>query len=604
MRLETLEDRSVPTASALDGLTATYDLQVFPSAATAFNSGLTPAQVKHAYGLDKVGYFGTGQTITIVVAYDDPNIQSDLNVFDQAYGILGTTITKVNLGGSTTDAGWSLETALDVEWAHVIAPRANIVLVEAATDSLNDLLAAVNVARNYPGASVVSMSWGSSEFRSETAYDSYFTTPAGHTPVAFVAAAGDEGAWAGATWPSVSTNVLSVGGTTLTLDAQGNYRSETTWSGGGGGYSRYESEPAYQQALQSSGRRATPDVSYDASPNTGFAVYDSVPYFGSSGWAQIGGTSAGTPQWAGLLALADQGRALSGQALISSAPAAAAALSTSAFHDVTSGSNGYRAASGYDLATGRGTPVASVLVPSLMSTSATVTAAAATTSSTSTAAAPSNRLFAVRSVVTVSDTSTMAINVGDLSPTAIRIALPTGGTSLAAPQLTGAAPVILPSLTAPLTTVQVGGTVGATGDASDDSTTAPVVVPTVEPAPAAVPVPPPAPAAPAPPGRNEPPMLEAEAGDRAEAPPAEAEPQTVVRKSWLGLAAALVAGVGLAEWTPARRASRKPAALRRRDEQLRDRLIHREPRTSRTAQSAPAGISAIGHSIVDVIGNT
>src|SRR5205807_5625583 len=117
-----------------------------------------------------------------------------LNTFSQAYGLATANFTKVNLAGKKTDAGWAGEIALDVEWAHAIAPKAKIVLVEAASDSLSDLLKAVDVARSYAGVSVVSLSWGSSEFRGETSFDSHFTTPTGHTPVAFVAAAGDNSA--------------------------------------------------------------------------------------------------------------------------------------------------------------------------------------------------------------------------------------------------------------------------------------------------------------------------------------------------------------------------------------------------------------------------
>src|SRR5206468_2022041 len=122
---------------------------------------------------------------------------------------------------------WGLETSLDVEWAHAIAPGAKILLVEANSSSLTDLLAAVNYARNQPGVSVVSMSWGAGEWSGESAYDSTFTTPAGHAGVTFVASSGDSGSAGAPEWPSVSPNVLAVGGTQLSVDASGNYVSET-----------------------------------------------------------------------------------------------------------------------------------------------------------------------------------------------------------------------------------------------------------------------------------------------------------------------------------------------------------------------------------------
>ncbi len=139
------------------------------------------------------------------------------------------------------------------------------------------------------------MSWGVSEFAGETNYDSYFTTPAGHAPVAFVASSGDSGAQSGPLWPAVSANVLSVGGTTLNVSDNGQYDSETTWSDSGGGVSTQEAEPPYQIGVQSTGQRIIPDVAYDADPNTGFSVYDSVSYQHDAGWQTVGGTSAARP---------------------------------------------------------------------------------------------------------------------------------------------------------------------------------------------------------------------------------------------------------------------------------------------------------------------
>ena len=160
--------------------------------------------------------------------------------------------------------GLGVETALDVEWAHAIAPAANIVLVEAQPD-LNDLFSAVSFASQLPGVSVVSMSWGTGEFSGETAYDSVFTTPAGHNGVTFVASSGDSGT---TEYPSASPNVLSVGGTTLNVTSQGNYVSETGWSGSGTGYSPYES--AAELAIDRAQRQRTENhVSHDARRGVG-----------------------------------------------------------------------------------------------------------------------------------------------------------------------------------------------------------------------------------------------------------------------------------------------------------------------------------------------
>ncbi|HEX4589453.1 MAG TPA: S53 family peptidase [Gemmataceae bacterium] len=351
IRLERLEDRATPAA-------------------------LSPTQVRQAYGFSQVAAVngtsltGAGETIAIVDAYNDPYIARDLATFDARYGLSAPPSFKVvNQNGSTTnlpqsDSGWAGEIALDVEWAHAIAPGANILLVEARSSSTNDLLQAIDYARSAPGVVAVSMSWGGSEFSSETSgsINSHFTTPAGHTGVAFVASAGDSGA--GAIWPAVSTNVLGVGGTSLNLSG-GGYGSESAWSGSGGGPSRYFSKPGYQTAYSGASRGA-PDVSYDANPNTGFSVYNSY----DGGWEQIGGTSAGAPQWAALVALADQGRALQGHGSLDSGTQllpAIYSMPASNFHDVTSGSNGYSAKAGYDLSTGRGSPVAQSVISSLVS---------------------------------------------------------------------------------------------------------------------------------------------------------------------------------------------------------------------------------------------
>ena len=219
----------------------------------------------------------------------------------------------VNQAGTQTNSGWAAEESLDVEWAHAIAPGANILVVEAKSQSIQDLLAAVDTARNTPGVVAVSMSWGFNETPNETSYDSHFTTPAGHTGITFVASSGDSGTMAGASYPAASPNVLSVGGTTLILSSSGAYQSESAWIDSGGGYSQYEKEPSYQAAIQTTGFRATPDVAFDADPNTGVPVYQTQPYSGQPTVEYVGGTSLGAPAWAAIVAIADQGRALEGK---------------------------------------------------------------------------------------------------------------------------------------------------------------------------------------------------------------------------------------------------------------------------------------------------
>ena len=218
------------------------------------------------------------------------------------------------------------------------------------------------------------MSWGISEFAGEKNYNGTFTTPAGHQGITFVAASGDNGSWLGASFPAVSPNVLGVGGTQLSVSGDGTYQGETAWSASGGGSSRLLAEPGYQKSAQGTGARTSPDVSWDASVSSGVSVYSSSSDKGAGGWFSVGGTSAGTPAWAAIVAVADQGRAVNGQGSIAGAQSLLYSLPTSDFHDVTSGRNGaYSAGNGYDLVTGLGSPIADRLVAGLVSATSTST---------------------------------------------------------------------------------------------------------------------------------------------------------------------------------------------------------------------------------------
>jgi len=309
-----------------------------------------------------------------VDAYDHPNIESDLAVFNSTFGLPSCTtlngcFRKVYANGirPRPNAGWALEIALDVEWAHAIAPAAKIVLVEAPSNSFSDLLNAVDIAV-FQGASVVSMSWGGSEFSSESSYDFHFTAGG----VTFTASAGDSGN--GGEYPAASPYVISVGGTTLQVDTAGKY-IETAWSGSGGGISSYETQPLYQATYgmpnNPNSKRGIPDVAYDGDPNSGFPVYDSVKSQGQSGWFQVGGTSAGAPQWAALFAIANSLRAGAGKSPLSSAHTSLYAASGADYNDITGGTNGScgavcTAGVGYDYVTGLGSPRANAIIPDLV----------------------------------------------------------------------------------------------------------------------------------------------------------------------------------------------------------------------------------------------
>jgi hypothetical protein len=367
-RLEALEDRTLPSL-AQAAAAPLAELGV---------AGYIPAQIRHAYGFDRIAFpgsagtvagDGSGQTIAIVVAAHDPNLAADLHAFDQQFNLADTTLTQVAQDGSrnfpAADVAWAAETALDVEWAHAIAPGARLLVVEASSTGQADLFAATDWAAQQPGVSVVSMSFGSPEDPGETALDAHFATPTGHAGVVFVAAAGDT---AGVSYPAASPNVVSIGGTSLALDAANNRRAEVAWASGGGGLSQYEPIPDYQSGVlpPAVGSRGTPDVAYAADPTAGFAVYDSAG--GGNPWTVMGGTSAGVPQWGALFAIADQGRALNDQGPLASRQALGMlyALPASAFYDVTAGGAGGNAAGpGYDLATGLGSPNADQVVAGL-----------------------------------------------------------------------------------------------------------------------------------------------------------------------------------------------------------------------------------------------
>jgi subtilase family serine protease len=356
--------------------------------ATPPAGAITPAQMRHAYGIDQVTFGGvsgdgTGQTIAIIDAGDnpafvsstDPNFDnSDLHKFDEQFGLPDPpSFMKLNQQGQEGNypppnvAGFAGEEALDVEWAHAIAPGANIILVETNTD--DDLVGpVVQLVANLPGVSEVSMSFSGAESSSETSFDSLYTTPAGHQGVTFLGSTGDDGAPGG--YPAFSPNVVAVGGTTLNIDSAGDYQSESGWSGSGGGISQFEPQPPYQvgTVTQSSTMRTIPDVAFDADPNTGVAVYDSFDNGTATPWIQVGGTSLSCPCWAGIIAIANQDRARVGLSSLDGATQTLPRiyqLPETDFHDIVTGNNGFAAGPGYDLVTGRGTPVAQLLIPDL-----------------------------------------------------------------------------------------------------------------------------------------------------------------------------------------------------------------------------------------------
>ena len=333
--------------------------------------------------LHPVGGWGA---IALVDAFDDPAAATDISTFSSHFGLPAANFTKVyangNRGCSTPpgDTGWALEEALDIEWAHAMAPSAKIYLVEACSNSNTDLFYAETVAAGLvaaAGGGDVSNSWGEAEFSGETSYDHYFhyNQYPQVSDITFFASAGDSGC--GAAYPSSSPWVVSAGGTTVNRDFSGNFASESCWAGSGGGASSQETWSNaftggntgpwadFQYPIFGESSRATPDLAFDADPASGVYVYSQY----NGGWYIVGGTSVASPSLAGIVNNA--GNRL-GSYFLPPAHAAAylnneennllysqlsAVNARSAnFYDVTTGSNGCFVGRSWDYCTGVGSP--------------------------------------------------------------------------------------------------------------------------------------------------------------------------------------------------------------------------------------------------------
>ncbi len=304
--------------------------------ANSGSGGFTPAQLRKAYGVDAlVNTKGKGITVAIIDACGNPHAQADLDHYDSTYGLPATTIKVVTHGGTpcTPLDVWSVETDLDIQMVHAIAPKASIVLEVARGATLFNLDNAAKDAYTNQGATVVSMSFGGLEFPGEIG-------------------------------PNGDGIFTAVGGTTLKTRPGGTYISESASPGSGGGLSKYESRPLYQDGFNSNAQRGIPDVAMIDSP--GVSMYDSD--FG--GFIVAAGTSVSAPLWAGVLVLANGKRShtMMNANIELYSVAGHPVKYTSDYHDITTGrpNSSCKAASGYDLATGLGTPLANRLVPDLI----------------------------------------------------------------------------------------------------------------------------------------------------------------------------------------------------------------------------------------------
>ncbi|MFZ0478611.1 MAG: S53 family peptidase [Terriglobales bacterium] len=301
---------------------------------------------------------GGSGVIVIVDAYDYPSAAADLKTFSSTYGLPTPTFTTAyGSGKKPSDAcssGWEGEESLDIEWAHAMAPNAQIVLMEAASNSNTDMFAAVKAANSYiakhGGKGEVSMSWGGSEFSGETTYDSYFS----QKDVVYFASSGDA---SGVIYPSASPDVVSAGGVQVVRNAKGAYtKQEATTSCGsgcGGGVSAYEKIPSYQSSVKTivGTWRGTPDIAFDSSENSWVSVYNSACY---DSWLDVWGTSVASPSLAGIINNAGTFNASSNA---QNTEMYADRTITADYTDVTTGSCAtHKAAKGYDLCTGIGAP--------------------------------------------------------------------------------------------------------------------------------------------------------------------------------------------------------------------------------------------------------
>jgi hypothetical protein len=305
--------------------------------------GYTPAQLEAAYGLTAAATALNTATVAIVDAYDDPNAASDLAQYRSDAGLGVCTVASGCLkivnqtGGAVLPAadptgGWEVEESLDLDMVSAICPNCHILLVEANSSSITDLAPADDYAASQ--AKFVSNSWGSEgEFTGENSFDSDFN----HPGVAITAAGGDLGY--GTQYPATSQLVTSVGGTTLTQTSSSRGWTDTAWSGTGSGCSTLEPKPSWQTDTSATAgclNRTQNDVSAVADPKTGVAVYDTWPTTVTgvtSGYNELGGTSAATSIIASVYALA-------GTPTPGTYPSSYPYQHTSAFNQVTSGSNG------------------------------------------------------------------------------------------------------------------------------------------------------------------------------------------------------------------------------------------------------------------------
>jgi len=353
----------VVSVAGLDNYTKLTHAAATPTAVTARATNFTPAKIRSGYNLTSLissGYKGTGEKVALVEF--DGYVQSYITTYDNKYSLgVSSNPTKVAVdGGSGAVGSGEVEVELDIEVVQAIAPGAGISVYEAPNSDAGeqDMYAAM-VSADVP---VISSSWGASELDRTSANISAVDTvlkQAAAQGQSVYAASGDSGsadAANGSTevdYPASDPYVSGVGGTNLTETSAGAWSKEVAWSGSGGGVSVDFAKPSYQSALSGS-FRSVPDVSTDGGPNSPWYIYT------EGTWTQVWGTSAAAPSWAAFTSIYDQYASAKGKAALGFAnptlyTIGAGSNHSTAFHDITSGSNGaYSAGTGYDRVSGWG----------------------------------------------------------------------------------------------------------------------------------------------------------------------------------------------------------------------------------------------------------
>ncbi|MDH6576440.1 protease pro-enzyme activation domain-containing protein [Kitasatospora sp. MAP5-34] len=435
-------------------------------------SGFGPSQYDGAYDLNKVGTDGTG--VKVALWEFDGYTASNLTTYDSQFGLSGPAVSTVSVDGANYNSAPGQgqgEVELDSEIVRGVAPKATQLVYEAPNTDQGELdMAAQIVSDNQ--VSVVSISWGSCEpdttAASMTAVNNSFKQAAAQG-ISIFSASGDDGSrdctrsTSGANvkavdFPASSPYNTGVGGTNLSVNGT-SYSSESAWSTAGGGVSTQFAKPSWQTGTGVTGTmRTVPDVSSNADPQSGFAIYTQGT--SAPGWQVYGGTSAAAPLWSGYAALYNQKAAAAGKANLGEANPKLYSIANSAsynstFHDVTSGANqDFSTKAGYDQVTGWGTPVADSLANALLNSGGTQTG------NTVTVTAPANQNGTVGTAASLQVTGSDSDTTQSLTYSAT--GLP-AGLSISSTGLITGTPTTAASGT--VTVTATDGT-GATGSAS------------------------------------------------------------------------------------------------------------------------------------------